>query len=640
MKHMTSLICAVLALLSSCDKPAGKITYAMSAAPASVEFPTEGGAREVVVESELSWKVSPEEDWLTVTPASGLKGSTAVTVTAGPNFGPSRTAKLVFASPNNISSTTVSIQQDKCSGAVDPRDLPDKAGMTLKGLVLCEGQGVAGVSVSDGDEVTQTDDQGRFWLPSAKRFGYVFISVPGGYRVPVNGAYPLFWQKTTGTADEVEAFSFTLTPEKQDRFKVVASADLHLADRYSSRDLRTYREDYLPRLQEIADAGVPAYNVVLGDMTWDIYWKNYNLTRYAEEHRTLPLTTWHTIGNHDYDMSFTDDFKAERTYIDALGPVYYSFNLGKAHFVVLDDIVYRNENQSRNHYTYVDEQQLAWLRKDLSYIADNTPVFVCMHCNLYHAKGISKSGVISYEHAFNPAGKTTLFTEVLQRFKTVYLLTGDTHINQNIPPESMPAGAGNIYQHNIAAVCASWWWTTYESSNSICKDGSEGGFKVFEFNGDDISWYYQPLRQPTEKQFRSYDMNTVKAYFATNAGAAKFLNRYPDRENYASLGDDLVFINIWAWDSRWSVKVTENGTDLPVEFICVEDPLHTLSYDIPRTVENGELTSSFRTTSTHHMVKVKAGSPSSTLQITVTDPFGRVFTETMQRPKAFNTDMD
>jgi hypothetical protein len=35
---------------------------------------------------------------------------------------------------------------------------------------------------------------------------------------------------------------------------------------------------------------------------------------------------------------------------------------------------------------------------------------------------------------------------------------------------------------------------------------------------------------------------------------------------------------------------------------------------------------------------VKASSPTSTLEIKVTDRFGNVYTESMKRPKAFSTD--
>ena len=618
----------ILILLLAACKPEEKITYKMTVEPSELSFPVEGGSATVVVNSELSWSARCSEDWVSAAPSRGLKGTTEVRITVAPNSDAARSVKLVFASPNDISTAPIKITQAKREGAIDASDVPDKTGMTIKGLVVCDGKGVAGAIVSDGVETAQTDADGRFWLASKKQNGYVFLSVPAGYKVPCDGAHPLFWQTLTAGSDEIEAHKFTIVPEDQSRVRLIAAADLHLADRYSGSDLHAYAEDYLPRLKETADCGKPAYSIVLGDMTWDIFWENYDLPRYRSESRSLPVTTWHVIGNHDYDMSVRDDFKAARKYVENLGPTYYSFNLGAAHFVVLDNIVYINSSGSRNHDTYVDDQQLSWLAKDLSYVSSDTPLFVCMHCALYHTDGISKSGAPALGAGFSPAGRANALVNCLRGFKEVHLLAGDTHINNSLPPEVMPASSSNIYQHNIAAVCASWWWTTYESGNSICKDGSEGGFEVFDLDGKDISWYYQPLQYPADKQFRCYDMNEIKAYFANNPGAARFLNAYPTRENYSKWGENLVLINIWAWDPRWNISVTENGKALEYEFVYTEDPLHTMSYDIPRTVENGEITSSFRTTPTHHMVRVKASGPSSPLEITVTDPFGRTYRET------------
>lgn len=629
----------LLCLLFSACGPEEQISYKMTVSPDELSFPVEGGSTTVTLSSDMSWKARCDADWITCEPAKGLKGKTEVTVTVGQNFDAARMEKIIFASPNDIATATLKITQDKREGAIDAADVPDKVGMTIKGLVVCGGLPVAGVTVSDGVEAAQTDSDGCFWLPSKKKLGYVFISVPGGYKTPRDGAYPIFWQATTAGADEVEAHKFTLESEDQSKVRLIAATDLHLADRYSSQDLRTYKADYLSRLETEAAGDGTTYGIVLGDMTWDIFWDTYDLARYRREHHDLPLPVWHVIGNHDYDMSYTDDAKAAGKFFENFGPTYYSFNLGKAHFVVLDNIVYLNENSSRHHDTYVDNQQMSWLKKDLSFVGKDTPLFVCMHCAMFHSEGISKSGAPSLEIAFDPEGWIVTFLDCFKGYTNVHVLAGDTHINNSLPPEAMPSIASNIYQHNIAAVCASWWWTTYESGNSICKDGSEGGYEVFNIGGGDINWYYQPMHYPASKQFRTYDMNVVKHYFATSTQAAQFHNAYPSRETYSSWGDDIVLINVWAWDPRWTISITENGMPLEYEFIMVEDPLHTISYDIPRTVENGELTSSFRTTPNHHMIKVKTSGPDTSLEITVTDPFGNVSAETMTRPKAFNVDM-
>jgi hypothetical protein len=62
-------------------------------------------------------------------------------------------------------------------------NIPDREGMTVKGTVHANGQGVANVVVSDGIEFAVTDQNGIYYLPSAKKHGYVFISIPSNYEV-------------------------------------------------------------------------------------------------------------------------------------------------------------------------------------------------------------------------------------------------------------------------------------------------------------------------------------------------------------------------------------------------------------------------------------------------------------------------
>ena len=83
--------------------------------------------------------------------------------------------------------------------------------------------------------------------------------------------------------------------------------------------------------------------------------------------------------------------------------------------------------------------------------------------------------------------------------------------------------------------------------------------------------------------------------------------------------------------------MSENGRNLPVEQVWKRDPLHTISYDIPRGAANkGELT--FPSGMVTHMFGVTASSATSTLEIRATDRFGNTYTQTMTRPKAFTAD--
>ena len=59
--------------------------------------------------------------------------------------------------------------------------VPDVKGATVKGAVLSDGKGLQNVVVSDGYEVTSTDENGFFWLKSKMKNGYVFVTLPSGF---------------------------------------------------------------------------------------------------------------------------------------------------------------------------------------------------------------------------------------------------------------------------------------------------------------------------------------------------------------------------------------------------------------------------------------------------------------------------
>ncbi len=83
----------------------------------------------------------------------------------------------------------------------------------LKGTVKCDGEGVAAVIVTDGENFTQTDAKGRFELVSADDNGLIYITVPSGYSVPSKQSVPQFWQQKE---EEKRSYDFTLMRKAQD----------------------------------------------------------------------------------------------------------------------------------------------------------------------------------------------------------------------------------------------------------------------------------------------------------------------------------------------------------------------------------------------------------------------------------------
>lgn len=603
----------------------------------------EGTTLHFTVASYNEYEVDTNCDWITTEPVRAISPQIAAyTFTVPANEGRGRSTRITFTGKAGTASTEVTVTQEGV------KLIPDKEGATIKGEVTCESIPMEGVVVSDGFEVTTTDKDGCYWLASKKKNGSVFISIPGGYMVDTDGSIPSFWQATTAAPNVVEEHSFSLRREPNTQHILLATTDPHMANRYNYNktytDTPQYRNDFRGDIDAfVREHGTKnVYAICLGDLTWDIYWYDkgtlYTLENYRKEIENFPVPYFQVMGNHDYDMKFTDDFEAAGAFRRIIGPTYYSFNLGDVHYVVLDNMYYINKNEDRSHDTYVDDEQLAWLKKDLEHVDKSKPVFVCMHCSAYAITGVSNNKV-NVTPNFKNSG-TAALGDCFKGFASVHYLTGDTHINRAVANEDMPAGYGNIFEHNMGAVCASWWWTGYISQNSICKDGSEGGYMVFTNNGSDVKWRWKGMKVDAGKQFRSYDMNVVKNLYDTDASVKAFLQKYPLRSRYAACKANTVYINVWNWDSGWQISVKENGQPLMVTQIRAEDPLHNLSYDIPRTASNGSLTSSFATYNTTHIFSVEAASATSTLEIEVKDRFGVPYTESMTRPKAFTTHME
>ncbi len=517
--------------------------------------------------------------------------------------------------------------------------LPDVDGMTVKGIVSCDGIPISGVVVSDGYEVTVTDNEGRYYLPSLKKIGYVFISVPGNYEVANIGNAPQFFQRLS-SASVVEQKDFALVQTENNKHVVIPMADWHLANR--NNDLEQFLTKVLPDVNATIDdylaVGNKVYVLTLGDMTWDTYWyaNDFGISDYVPYMNKLNCPVFNMMGNHDNDPYYANDWQAESKYRKIIGPTYYSFNLGKIHYVVLDNVEYLNTGASqgtvgkRNYNDVIVSDQLAWLKKDLATISDkSTPIVIAMHTPLYRNPSIESNGDQTNNIALNNGSD---LIAGLEGFSEVHVLSGHTHINYTVEEEK------SLMEHNTAAVCATWWWTGKNgyANNHICRDGSPGGYGVWEMDGSNIKWYYKSIGYDKDYQFRSYDLNTVQisaAAFVPNSIDSK-LAAYAGP--YAQLNsENEIMINVWGYDSQWNIEVEENGQHLDVSRIKTLDPLHIISYEAKRLNVGATPTSAFVTTETAHLFKVTASAPDSTLKITVTDRFGNVYTENMVRPKAF-----
>ena len=528
---------------------------------------------------------------------------------------------------------------------VEDIDFKPDAGTTVYGIVSSAGVGVENVVVSDGAEVTVTNEKGIYQLKSAKKWGYVFISVPSGYEVPSVGVLPQFHRALKNSADVVERADFKLEKvDGQDSYKIFMLGDMHLANR--TGDLGQFAQftsdltDYMTRHK-----GEKMYALTLGDMTWDLYWysNSYYFPQYLNtvNSQIKNLQIFHTMGNHDNDFQTRSDYDAAVKYVDQICPTYYSFNIGKVHYVVMDDIDCSSYDgsTSRNYVKSLSAEQLDWLAKDLSHVAKTTPVVVAMHAQVFYP---TTSG-FKIDH--DQVNTLRLF-DILDGY-TVRFVTGHTHKLFNVTPDAPIVDGHNFREYNSGSVCASWWWSgNLTPGIHIGTDGTPGGYGIWDVTGTDFQCLYKSTGWPEEYQFRSYDLNNVHFSMADvplmpSDISASVKNAYMQYVNaYPQNNDNEVLINIWNWNSDWTLSVVdENRKTLPYTEVWAYDPLHIAALSVKRFNNAGlKSTLSFITDKFTHFFKVKADDADTDLVITVKDEFGNEWTENMQRPKAFSTD--
>lgn len=198
------------------------------------------------------------------------------------------------------------------------------------------------------------------------------------------------------------------------------------------------------------------------------------------------------------------DEEAGSRFMDYIAPTYYSFNIGKVHYVVLDDIDCSNYDgtTSRDYEKRVSAEQLSWLSKDLAYVDKSTPLVVVMHAQLFYP---SQTEGFKIDH---DVLNTTQLLDVLDGYK-VHFVTGHTHLSFNVTPEDDVTGGREVYEHNAGAICALWWSGYLTPGVHISPDGTPGGYSVWDVNGTDIEWIYKATGWTEDYQFRSYDLNNV-----------------------------------------------------------------------------------------------------------------------------------
>lgn len=240
--------------------------------------------------------------------------------------------------------------------------------------------GIAGVVVSDQINAVVTDQKGAYRLDSLGGLGIVFISIPNEYasRVP-------FWKRIEKKSNLFRADFPLKKGKKTSSFSFIHASDPHLSKALMPR---------FNKFKSIVSTKNPAFVLMTGDLIHDALRVSEKEARgyfelYKGEIEKFPVPVWNVPGNHEifgiergYSLvSAFHPLYGKKMYRLYMGPDYYSFNYGSVHFIGLNTAQYQNIW----YYGHIDNTQLAWLERDLSYVDPDTPVVIFNHIPFYSA---------------------------------------------------------------------------------------------------------------------------------------------------------------------------------------------------------------------------------------------------------------
>lgn len=210
------------------------------------------------------------------------------------------------------------------------------------------GSPICGMCVSDGRHVVRTDAGGKYTLPGWERAHVVNVQT-------LTGEHDDWYRRIE---DGVSDYDFTISPvdaEKEHTF-------LHISDTEIGRN---GCGDWLNFVKKCVAEEHPAFLIHTGD----ICRKPGLETHYREMNaRTMGCPVRYTLGNHDYVDECYGEYTFERLY----GPVWYSYDVGDVHYVVLPI----KGGEAPGIYENADCD--IWLRNDLSFVdSEKKLVFFC-----------------------------------------------------------------------------------------------------------------------------------------------------------------------------------------------------------------------------------------------------------------------
>lgn len=465
--------------------------------------------------------------------------------------------------------------------------------------------GIAGIRVSNGRDIRQTDDQGRYEI-TVDNDDIVFVIKPANWKTPVNqDNLPQFFyiHKPDGSPQDFKyagvaptgplpkSIDFPLyRSDEPGNFKAIMFGDPQ------PRNITEVEYNTHDVFEQViaADAHGAAFGVTLGDIVFD------DLTVMNPQNQAIALIgiPWYNvIGNHDLNLDAADDSESDETFERIYGPAYYSFDYGPTHFLVLDDVMWhaKTEEKKAHYHGGLGPDQMKFIRNDLAAIPDDQLVVLMMHIPLIEV-----------------VDRQELYRLIEQRPFAVSI-SAHRHFMEHRFIGREDGWRGKQKHHHIinVTVCGSWWRGQKDERglpHTTMSDGSPNGYSVMEFDGNNYSLSMIPAGRSADYQMHIYAPEFVKV---------------------SELEKTTVFANVFNGSprSRVRIRVDRDGLWQTMTQVTMEDPAF-LAHNQREEAIGLSVTKPHQT---NHIFKAKLPSGLVTgmrlIEVQATEESGKTFTE-------------
>ena len=566
---------------------------------------------------------------------------------------------LIIAFATIVACTSDNPQGPNGGGQGGNNDYKPTGPITVRGTVYGGGaKTLEGVVISDGLLCVKTDQNGNFELDSdfsRKSLTFITASIPSGYAAPVDeNGLPIFYHRVTKAekaAGEIENIIFDFVPitSNPERYTLIVGADPQPRSKDAGYDKNAYHsldmcEDLYLDMKETAEKikGHKVYGLMLGDIVHE----NMSLYKnYVAGVKTLGFPMFNVLGNHDNDPEGKDDVEGRRKFEEYLGPTCYSFNIGKQHYVVLDNLVQKITDSNGKLTAYdngLSDEVWQWLQNDLRYVDRSTTLMVAAHSPMFMQENMNERSNTSSFHRAD-------YAALLSKYTKVHAWAGHSHTTFNYNyPESSPLK--NIEVHTVARSTGDLWTNEYIATNT------PRGYTVVEVDGDNISWKFKPTiyqrggftgmtKEQPDYKYRDwdYDSNGV-AKMKSNGKTltddyqmkvykpGEYHKSYNDLKNGNAPHNKYIYVDVFLWDDKWenpkynNTKMTKVGWQDAYSLASYEIKKHFYTYGYKLANSDDYKPSD---DNLHTLFYAYEQRSSGTGEVTVTDRFGNQYKSTV-----------